>query len=130
MIDFVKRSSARRWLFPVLVLFIVLGHACDLPAYVDVVDASHAAEKSHYSGDDGHHVLGDGHHSDEQALSCGAATATSSPGQPRVATAPGISVLLQVNYPAPSRRVAQSLEDPAKFAVRPPLFLLHASLLI
>lgn len=128
MIDFGKPSSARRWVFPMLVLFLVLGHACDLPAYVDFVNASHTAEESHRSGD-GHHSSGDGHHSDEQALSCGAATATSSPGYPQVA-APEILVVSQVDEPAPIQMGVRSFEGSAKFSVRPPLFLLHASLLI
>jgi len=121
MVDFLERSSARRWALPVLVLLLVLGHACELPAYADVVGSSHTAEEPHHAGD--------GHHPGEQALSCDAATVTASPGHPQVAAAPKISMVSQVDD-APARAVAGSFEGPAKFAVRPPLFLLHASLLI
>jgi hypothetical protein len=123
MIDFEERSSARRWVFPLLVLFLVLGHVCDLPAYADAISTAHTAEESH-------HHSGGGHHGDEQALSCDPTSATSSPGQPQVAAAPELSVASPVNDPVPARMVARSFEGPAKFAVRPPLFLLHASLLI
>jgi len=123
MIDFGERSSARRWVFPMLVLFLVLGHACDLPAYVDVISASHTTEKSPPSGD--------GHRSDEQALSCDLVSATSSPSHSWVAAAPEIiSLVLQVNDPAPASMVARAFEGPAKLAFRLALFLLHASFLI
>jgi hypothetical protein len=122
MVDFVERWSARRWVLPVLVMLLVLGHACELPAYADVVGSSHTAGESHHAGD--------GHHTGEQALSCDLATATSSPGHFQVTAAPEISVVSQVDDPAPARVVAGSFEGPARFAVRAPLFLLHASLLI
>jgi hypothetical protein len=122
MVDFRERSSARRWVFSLLVLFLVFGHVCDLQAYADVVSTSHTAEESHHSGG--------GHHGGEQELSCDPTSATSSPGQPQVAAAPELSVASPVNDPVPARMVARSVEGPAKFAVRPPLFLLHASLLI
>jgi hypothetical protein len=122
MVSFVARSSARRWVLPLLVLLLVLGHACELPAYADVVGTSQTAEESHPSND--------GHHAGEQGLSCDAVSATSIPGHPRVAAALEISVMPQVNDPAPPRMVARTFEGPPKFAARPPLFLLHASFLI
>lgn len=129
MIDFVQGSSARRWVLPVIVILLVLGHACELPAYADLVGSFHAAGESHHSSD-GHHHSSDGHHTGSQELSCDAVSATSSLGQPQVAAAPELSVASPVNDPAPARMVARPFEGPAKFAVRPPLFLLHASLLI
>lgn len=122
MVDFGAWVSARRWVLLVLVLLLLLGHACELPAYAGIVGTAHAAEESHHSGD--------GHHADEQGLSCDPTIVTSGPGQPQVAAAPEISVLSQVNDPAPARTVARFFEGPAKFVARPPLFLLHASLLI
>ena len=122
MVSFVDRSSARRWVLPVLVLLLVLGHACELPAYADVVGTSQTAEESHHSHD--------GHHAGEQGFSCDAVSATSGPGHPRMAVALEISVVPQVNDPAPPRMVARTFEGPPKFAARPPLFLLHASFLI
>jgi hypothetical protein len=41
-----------------------------------------------------------------------------------------ISVMLEAIDPARARLVARSFEGPAKLVGRPPLFLLHASLLI
>jgi hypothetical protein len=119
MVSFVDRSSARRWVLPVLVLLLVLGHACELPAYADVVGTYQTAEESHHSHD--------GHHTGEQGLSCDAVSATSVPGHPRVAAAFETSVVPQVNDPAPPRMVGRTFEGPPKFAARTPLFLLHAS---
>ena len=120
MVEFVAWVSARRWVLPVVVLLLVLGHACELPAYADLIGTSHAAEESHHAAD--------GHH-DEPTLSCDPTTAaTSGPSQSQVAAAPEFSVVSQVNHRA--RTVARSFAGPAKFAHRPPLFLLHASLLI
>ena len=121
MADFVAWVSARRWALPILVLLLVLGHACELPAYADLVGTSHAAEESHHAGD--------GHHGDELTLSCDPTSATSVPGQPQV-VAPEFLVVSPVDDPAPARMAARSFEGPLKFAGRPPLFLLHASLLI
>lgn len=122
MASLVDRSSARRWMLALLVLLLVLGHACELPAYADVVGTLQTAEESHHSND--------GHHAGEKGLSCDAVSATSIPGHPRVAAALEISLVPQVTDPARPRMVARSLEGPAKFAARPPLFLLHASFLI
>ena len=115
-------ASARRWVLPVVVMLLVLGHACELPAYVDLVGSFHAAEESHHSGD--------GHHTGEQELSCDAVSATSSPGSLQVNAALSVSLAPRVDDPAPARIAVRSFEGPAKFAVRPPLYLLHASLLI
>jgi hypothetical protein len=122
MTPFVERWCTRRWTFPILVLLLVLGHACELPAYAELVGSTHGA------GDESHHA-GDGHHGDEQVLSCDPVAATSGPGHPHVAAVPEVSVVSQIDDPAPARVVAGFLEG-TKFAGRPPLFLLHASLLI
>lgn len=121
MADIVAWVFARRWALPVLVVLLVLGHACELPAYADLIGTSHAARESHHAGD--------GHHGDEPTLSCEPTSATSIPGQPQV-VAPEFFVVSPVDDATPARMVARSFEGPLKFAVRPSLFLLHASLLI
>ncbi len=121
MADFVAWVSTRRWALPVLALLLVLGHACELPAYADLIGTSHATEESHRADD--------GHHGGEPTLSCDPTSATAIPGQPQV-VAPEFFVVSPVDDPAPARMVARSFEGPLKFAGRPPLFLLHASLLI
>jgi len=118
MVALSTRSSARRWLFPILVVLLVLGHACELPAYPSIVGSSHTAEEPHHPGD--------GHHGSEQALSCDPVTATSTPGHAQVVVVPGSSVVSGVEDPAPVRVTVQVFEA-AKLADRPPLFLLHAS---
>jgi hypothetical protein len=109
-------------MFLILALFLVLGHICDLPAYADVVNISHTAGESHHAAD--------GHHGDEQAVSCDPTIAASSPSQPQVAAAPEFLEVYPVNDSVRGRMVARVLEGPSKFSIRPPLFLLHASLLI
>jgi hypothetical protein len=109
-------------MFLILALLLVLGHVCDLPAYAGVVSISHTAEESHHAAD--------GHHGDEQAVSCDPTTAASSPSQPQVAAAPAFLVVSPVNDSVRARMVARIFEGPPKFSIRPPLFLLHASLLI
>jgi hypothetical protein len=121
MADLVARPSACRWALPILVLLLVLGHACELPAYGDLVGAAHADE-SHHSGDR--------HHAGEQEISCDAVSATSSPGSPQLAAALDLSIVPQVNDRVSPRTAARSLEGLARLVARPPLFLLHASFLI
>jgi hypothetical protein len=121
MVDFVGVSSTRRWLFPILALLLVLGHACELPAYADLVGSSRTAEGSHHSADG---------HGDEHLISCDAAVAASGPSYSQAGANLGVSMALSAIDRAPVRMVARSFEDAAKFSVRPPLFLLYASLLI
>jgi hypothetical protein len=96
-----------------LVVILVLGHVCELPAYVELV-SHHSAEGN----------------ADEQLISCDAVTATSSSGHSQVWTGLDMAVALPVIDAAPVRRTPQSFEDPARLQSRLPLFLLHASLLI
>ena len=122
MSDVVNRWAARRWVLPIVVVLLVLGHACEIPAYADVLASAQTAGAPHHSADD--------HHAGEQAVSCDAIGVTSNAGQPQVGAALETSVGLEAIDPAPARVVARSFESPAKPASRPPLFLLHASLLI
>ena len=117
-----ERSSARRWVLPVLMLLLVLGHACELPAYAGLVGSSHAAEDRHHSGG--------GHHPGEPTISCDAVGVTSGLAYPQAGAALEISGAPRADDSIPARVVARSFEGPANVAVRPPLYLLHASLLI
>ena len=105
-----------------LVVLLVLGHACELPAYADLVGSSHAADEPHHSSD--------GHHPGERLDSCDTVGVTSSPGHLEQGAALEVTVALPADELAPARLVARSFESPARLIVRPPLFLLHASLLI
>lgn len=96
----------------ILVVILVLGHVCELPAYVELV--------SHHSADN----------ADEQLSSCDAVAATSSSSHFQVSTGLDVAPALQLVDAAPMRRMLQSFEDPANLPSRLPLFLLHASLLI
>jgi len=118
MAYFSRVLSASRWFAPMLAFFLVLGHACELPGFADLI--SHAAEDAHHSAD---------HHADEDLISCDAVALPSSTGYLQV----GPSVEVAVALPArsiPVRLLISSSEDSKRLPSRPPLFLLYASLLI
>ena len=108
-----------RWLVPMLAFLLVLGHACELPAFADLV--SHAAEDAHHSAD---------HHADEDLISCDAAGLPSSTGYLQVSPSVEVAVALPVARSVPIRLLISSSEDSKRLPSRPPLFLLYASLLI
>src|SRR5918996_1241656 len=113
-----RRVPAARWLLSFLVVMLVLGHVCELPAYVELASHHHSPEGP----------------ADEQLSSCDAVTATSNSGHYQVHyqvwTGLDMAVALPVIDAAPVGRTLQSVEDPARLPSRLPLFLLHAALLI
>lgn len=112
-------SPGRRWLFPALVLVLVLGHACELPAFV----SSHGVDGPHHSGHG---------HADAEMVSCdGAGLVSNESSSSPVRADLDVSVERAI-FPAPLVRsvASRSLEGDAGRAARPPLFLLFASLLI
>jgi len=114
MRSFIDRLPATRWLLAILVMILVLGHVCELPAYVELV--------SHHSAD--------GNADEQQLSSCDAVTVASSAGHSQVWTGLDMAVFLPAIDVWPVGRTLQSFDDPAKLPSRLPLFLLHASLLI
>jgi hypothetical protein len=119
MVYFSRVLSASRWFAPMLVFLLVLGHACELPAFADFV--SHAAEDAHHSAD---------HHADENLISCDAVGLPSSTGHLQVGPSVEVAVALPVARSVPVRLIISSPEDAKRLPSRPPLFLLYASLLI
>jgi hypothetical protein len=111
-----------RWLLPLLVLFLVIGHVCELPAYADL------AVSSHPTGDDHRHAAD--HHTDTSEISCDAVDVLSSTGSAHARPILDVTEALPVASPVPVRFVTSSLDDSKRLASRPPLFLLYASLLI
>ena len=67
MVHSPRLLSVPRLLVPALVLFLMLGHACELPAYVSL--ASHDTGNAHHSADD---------QADVSLTSCDAAVAARS----------------------------------------------------
>ena len=108
-----------RWLVPTLVVLLVLGHACELPAFADFV--VHATEDAHHSAD---------HHADENLISCDAVGVPSSTGYLQVGPSLDVAVALPVARPVPVRLIVSSPGDSNRLPSQPPLFLLYASLLI
>src|SRR5262245_62296038 len=108
----VDRRPGGSWLFAMLVGLLLLGHVCDLAAFAPA-DAHHSAD---------HHGRGD-----EQISSCDTMPAAPSPVHAHVWTLLDLGPAIQMS---PSRLAAKPVDGPASLADRPPLFLLHASLLI
>ena len=111
----------RRLISPVLFVFLLLGHSCDLPGSVDVVVHADAAEDSHHSMDQG---------GDEHAIRCDAAGVVPSPTYSRVELGLDLVTPVPVDGPVLLRSATRSVERLAELRSRPPLFLLYASLLI
>jgi hypothetical protein len=119
MVYFSRLLLGSRWLVPMLAFLLVLGHACELPAFADLV--SHAAEAGHHSAD---------HHADENLISCDAVGLPSSTGYLQVGPSIEVAVALPVCRSVPVGLIISSPEDSKRLLSRPPLFLLYASLLI
>ena len=117
----VHMSHVSRWLLPVLVALLVLGHACELPAYAELV--SHHGAVPHESAPVDH---GDG---DDHALMCDATIVTTAHNPVKSGPVLALTVLAprisSVVLDAPARPLRT-----AKVATGPPLFLLLSSLLI
>ncbi len=111
---------APRWLLPLLALLFVLGHACELPAYADLVIAPHLPEGAGHADD----------HAHEPQMSCDPVDVLARSGALHVGPDLGAGQVAPLAGPVPVRLLAVSLEDWKRLPSRPPLFLLHASLLI
>jgi hypothetical protein len=109
---------AHQWLLPILAFLLVLGHACEVPAYADLVMSPHATE--HAAHDQAH----------EAELSCDPIDVLASTGSVEVGPALGAAQAAPLDSPLPVRLVTASVEASKRPPGRPPLFLLHASLLI
>ena len=120
---FVHSSSVRHLTFPILVLLLVLGQACELPAYVDLVRSTQSADQESPHSRNGHHA-------GEAAISCDAVGVASSVGYVQGPEALDLPVAVGVTDLPPRRTVGRAFEGPAKSVFRLPLFLLHASFLI
>jgi hypothetical protein len=108
-----------RWLVPMLIAFLVLGHTCEVPAWADLVsDTTEAAR--HSAGD----------HEDENLISCDAVGVPSSTAYLQLGPSLDVAEVLPVARPVPVRVIRLSLDGSSRLPSRPPLFLLHASLLI
>jgi hypothetical protein len=112
---------APRWLLPLLALLLVLGHACELPAYADVVISPHLTGGAGHAAHD---------HADEPQVSCDPVDVLSSTGSAQVGPDLGAAQVVPLASPVPVRLLTASREDSKRLPSRPPLFLLHASLLI
>jgi hypothetical protein len=107
------------WLVAILVSLLVLGHACELPALADL--AMPVAESTHHHETD--------HHSDETQIVCDV-VGVPNPGYSQVGAGLDALEVISVAGPVPVRLVGAAPRGSARLASRPPLFLLHASLLI
>jgi hypothetical protein len=113
-----RRSRGARWILLALSLLLLTGHVCVLPTHGHAEPAATPADADH-SRDGG---AGDGAH----GASC-EALRSSSPGSPAVAPS---AVTVGADVVAPCRRCVGCSDAPKAVASSPPLFLLHAALLI
>ncbi len=113
-----RRLGGPRSFLLLLVILLVTGHVCDLAAYVERV-----TPRSHHPADG---------HGSQELTSCDAVDAIpSSPHCLQFGTGLDVPVALDtVVKPTLMRSAGQRLEAVATITTRPPLFLLHASLLI
>jgi hypothetical protein len=111
--------TAARWAVVVAAVAVLLGHICAAPleaAAVPFVD---------------HHAPGAGHHheADGEAIHAGSCELARPPAGSSFTGVPSLSAL--VRYEVPVQRVERLFSLPvAPHATSPPLFLLHATLLI
>jgi hypothetical protein len=103
-----------------LSLLLVVGPACEWPAYADLT--SHATGSAHHTTDD---------RAGGNPTSCDAAVGVpSSTGYLQVGSSLEVAQGLPVGGPGRACSLVSSREDSKIVPGRPPLFLLHASLLI
>jgi len=127
MIDRRQIPSRIRWLLPALGFVLLFGHVCDARSYLEWLLPSHQDDHHHGSQQ---HSSADRHTPDVQ-IACDAVDAVSNTGcapmDPRVDLATGVSA----GDPDAARLVASPRpEVVTTLPTRPPLFLLHAALLI
>jgi hypothetical protein len=102
-------------------LFLALGHACEWPADAAQALVAHTTEHPGHQRHD---------RAVDSGISCGAPDVL--PNTVWLPAGPGLDVagVLLLETPVPARWIAPSREESIRPAGRPPLFLLHASLLI
>ena len=109
----------------VLVFLTVLGHACELP--IGMMVAAHAHEDAQ---DSSHHHANDSHHADDSQFECDGVLAV------RPSTPASANLDLDVHtgphpvFKTVAFHIDAALPDSPTRHQRPPLFLLHAALLI
>jgi hypothetical protein len=111
-------AALRHWVFPLLVALLVLGHACELSAYTELIAS---ADQPAAAGHD--------HEGDEQALSCDVAPAVPTLGTAELTPFVAMAVVAPVAT-APAGTASLAIARPIRSFAGPPLFLLFSSLLI
>ena len=121
MLPPLRSLAMPRWLLVLLVLFLVLGHVCELPAYASLARPSHGTAHGDHPAHD---------HPDQSQMSCEAVDVLATTGH--VDPSPILDITRTVSSADPcSVRIASAPSDTAtRLPGRPPLFLLYASLLI
>ena len=109
----------------VLVFLTLLGHACELPIGMTV--AAHAHDDAHGSSD---HHDNDSHHADDSQFECDAVLAVRPSSHPSSNVDLGAPVSPYPILETVALPVTPALPDSYEKYRRPPLFLLHAALLI
>ena len=116
-----RRLLVRPVILPVLCLFLLFGHACDLPGYVNLVARADAAEDPHHAVDQ---------HGDEDQVRCDAVEAVPTPAYSHTGLGLELAMAVLDDGPAFVRPAIRFVECLTRLPSRPPLFLLYESLLI
>jgi len=103
------------WLLAAVTIFIVVGHVCALPGHV------HAVPAEHHDGDSPDH---DSVHEASCQATSTSAVPTCAPMLPTVGVVEELGILPSLPSSAAAARTS------TRTRARPPLFLLHAALLI
>jgi hypothetical protein len=120
-----RPRSCFRWLLPALVGFLVLGHACELPAFAGLLD--HHGEAAEAAAGD----LSGGHDpGDEHELTCDGALALRGNSSNLIQPSAVVAAVAPVSVTVAGRPRVVLARPPITPAVGPPLFLLFSSLLI
>ena len=116
-----RLTDTSRWLLPVLMALLVLGHACELPAYAELI--SDHTPVTHESPS-APHDDGDGH-----ALVCDGAIAVPAQGTPDWSPISSVAAMAAFAGVVPSPASVRPVPV-GRMATGPPLFLQFSSLLL
>lgn len=117
-----RLSRIRSWLLPFLVALLILGHACELPAYAELL-VSHETVEAEPAPATGHDDA------DQHALTCEAVLVAPGPASTDLGPVAIAQIVVasatRVTGPTPSLPAR-----PTRSSADPPLFLLFSSFLI
>jgi hypothetical protein len=114
-----RAAIVARWVLVLAAIAVLLGHICAVPVDAEAVPLFH-----HHGADTGHE-----HERGGETVHAGCCEMAAASSAPWSSAGPSWSALPRPEVPAPRRERAAALPV-APHATSPPLFLVHAALLI